>query len=231
MGILANTCSIMLGGILGSMFKTRILLKNSNILGISVMIISFVGIIENIFDITEKGLESVDLILVIFALIVGSILGDVLKIEERMNIPLKSEKTYFNAVITASMFFGIGGLQICGPILMATNHDSSQLFLKSMIDFPFALVFGATYGRAVSFSCIPVAVVQIFIAVIAYLAGPFMNGRMIDQLCAMGYIILFFAGFNLICGEKYKVNTIHMIPAIIMVIVFNLIANVWRMLV
>ena len=54
-------------------------------------------------------------------------------------------KKGFSDFVDATIFFGVGGLQICGPILLVTVGDNSQLILKSIIDFPFALMFGISY--------------------------------------------------------------------------------------
>ena len=128
-----------------------------------------------------------------------------------------------NAFIDAMIFFGVGGLQISGPIMLATNNDSSQLLIKTAVDFPFAIAFGSAYGKVVSFSAFPVAVMQIGIALIAYFFSGFFSGEITAQLCAMGYVILFFSGYNLMTNGRNKVSNINMLPAIFLVILFNLI--------
>lgn len=204
MGILIDALSIIFGGVLGSIFKERVLFKNFLVLGISIMIISMVGFLENIFCVADMGLESANLMIVVFSLIIGSWIGDAIHIDARLSRFANSEKVSYNAFIDATLFFGIGGLQISGPVILAISNDSSQLILKSIIDFPFALIFGASYGRITALSAVPVAFMQIIIAVQAYFAGSFLSDTLIGQICAMGYIVLFFSGFNLICENKYK---------------------------
>lgn len=228
MGILADAISIAIGALIGSIFKTRVSKKTLCIMGISIMIISLCGFLENIFDVSGKSIESADLMVVVFALIIGSLLGESLHIEEKMSNLLKSKNKNFNAFLDSVLFFAVGGLQICGPILLATENDSSQLLLKSLIDFPFALIFGATYGITVSFCVLPVFLMQLMVATAAYFSGNFFSEIIINQLCALGYIILFFSGFNLICEEKQKINNVNMLPAIFIILAYNLISNFWR---
>lgn len=227
MGILADALSIAGGCILGGIFKERIKFKNFAVLSISIMLISLVGFFENIFNITELTLESSDLLVVIFALIIGSIMGDAIKLEQRLGGLSGSKSGDCSTFIDTSIFFGVGGLQICGPVLLATIGDNSQLILKSMIDFPFALMFGISYGKRAALSAIPVSVVQILIAALVTLSKTFFDTATIRQLCAMGYIILFFSGFNLICEGKYKVNNVNMIIGIFIIMLYNIILKMW----
>lgn len=231
MGILVDAFAIAFGGLLGSIFKERILLKNFSVLGISIMIISAVGFFENMFNVKDMQLESAGLMVVVFSLIIGSIVGDALHIDEKLSYFASSRKAEYNAFIDTALFFGIGGLQISGPIILAVNNDSTQLLIKSIIDFPFALIFGATYGKITSLSAVPVAAMQIIIAVLARFAGVFMSDALIGQLCAIGYIVLFFSGFNLICDTSRKINNSNMLPGIFIIILYNLISEVWRLII
>lgn len=228
MGILINAFSIVIGSFFGSIFKERIKLKNFTVLSISIMIISLVGFIENIFDIKSMLLKSSELLIVVFALIVGTIIGDAIQLETHINNISGMSNNSFTNIIDATIFFGVGGLQICGPILLATVGDNSQLILKSMIDLPFALMFGISYGKSVSLSAIPVAVVQLVIALFTMLFKTFFDTTVIKQLCAIGYIILFFSGFNLICERKHKINNVNMIIGIFIIILYNILLKFWR---
>ena len=133
------------------------------------------------------------------------------------------QNTRYSGLVDTVVFFGIGGLQICGPILLAVSGDSSQLYLKSAIDLPFSVMFGAIYGRSVALSAIPVALVQTVIAVSAYFLGDFISPDMLKGLCSVGYVILFFSGFNMLVDETKKIKSVNMLPAIFVVILINLI--------
>lgn len=226
MGIIVNALSITTGVFIGDRFKKRLVFKNFAILGIGIMIISIVGFFENIFDVREMSLKSSELLAVVFSLIAGTVLGDLFQLEQKIN-SLSSDKD-FSAVIDASIFFSVGGLQICGPIMLATAGDSSQLILKSMIDFPFALMFGMSYGKRVALSSFPVALCQIMVTGLAVLAKNFLDTSVIKQLCAMGYIILFFSGFNLLSEKNYRVNNVNMLAGILIILLYNVIIKLWR---
>ena len=228
MGIIMNVLSIVTGSLFGNIFKERIKFKNFTVFGIAIMIISIVGFFENIFDVNGMILKSNDLLVVVFALIIGTILGDAIQLETKINNISRYLNDSFTAFIDATIFFGVGGMQICGPIMLATVGDNSQLIIKSFIDFPFALMFGISYGKKVLLSSIPVAVVQVIIVLLTILSKTFFDTTVIKQLCAMGYIILFFSGFNLICESKYKINNVNMIIGIFIILLYNVLLKLWR---
>lgn len=228
MGIVINTLSIIAGSFFGGIFKERIKFKNFAVLGIAIMIISMVGFFENIFDINGMTLKSNDLLVVVFALIIGTILGDSIQLETKISNISSLANDSFSGFIDATIFFGVGGMQICGPILLATVGDNSQLILKSIIDFPFALMFGISYGKKVSLSAVPVAIGQAIIVLLTILSKNIIDTMVIKQLCSMGYIILFFSGFNLICASKYKIKNVNMIVGIFIILFYNVIFKLWR---
>lgn len=227
MGIIVNALSIASGAFLGDKFKERITFGNFTILGISIMIISMVGFFENIFDIKEMTLKSSELLVVVFSLIIGTVLGDIFQIETKINNLSGFAKKDFSKIIDATIFLGVGGLQICGSILLATAGDSSQLILKSIIDFPFALMFGMSYGKRAALSAVPVALCQFLVVILAVLSKSFLDTTVIKQLCAMGYIILFFSGFNLVCEKKHRINNVNMITGILIILLYNVIIKLW----
>ena len=220
MGILANAVVILAGVFIGSLIKKEVNLKKFAIFGICVGIISLVSFIENLFEVDGTGIRGAHLYSVVFALIIGSLLGEFLKIEDRVSW-LVGKSQANGGIIESSVFFAIGGLQVSGPILLAVSGDNSLLFLKCAIDFPFAIMFGTIYGKRAMFSAIPVAVIQLIIAIIAYCVGEFISAETLAQLCSVGYVILFFSGFNMLVSENVKVKTVNMLPSIALIILIN----------
>lgn len=227
MGIVMNAFAIITGSFLGSIFKKRIKFKNLAVFGIAIMIISIVGFFENIFDINGMMLKSNDLLVIVFALISGTILGEAIQLESKITNLSSVSNDGFSSIIDATVFFGVGGMQICGPIMLATAGDNSQLILKSIIDFPFALMFGISYGKKVFLSSVPVALGQVIIVLLTMVSKTFFDTAVIKQLCAMGYILLFFSGFNLLCESKYKINNVNMMSGIFIILIYNVMLKLW----
>ncbi len=219
MGILVNAASIACGGVIGGFCKQKARIQNNNIFGIAIMLISAIGLIENMFDVSDSALRANHITSVVLAFIIGSTVGERIGLGARLQI--KGEGCKRDAFVEATLFFAIGGMQICGPLLLALRHDNSQLYLKSMIDFPFAVLLGGLRGKVVSLSSLPVAAMQIIIAAIAMIFGEIISETLLSQLCSVGYVILFFSGFNMIVEEKHRIDNINMLPTIPLLIFFN----------
>ena len=227
MGFIVDGCSIALGGLLGGFLQKRVNTKNFSALSIGIMLISVVGLLENILSISDGRIVGEHTVVVTVALIAGFTIGNALKLEERICSLSKSKHTKHSGLIDSVLFFGIGGLQISGPILYAIEGDSFQLILKGIIDFPFALMLGATYGKKVSLSAFFVVMIQLMIAIPAALLGNFINDNLLCQLCSLGYVILFFSGFNMICPPQGKIQNINIIPGILLIIIYNVLMEVF----
>ena len=226
MGFIVDACSIFLGGILGGIFQKKLNLKSNPAFAIAIMLISLVGLLENILSISDGKIVGEHTVVVSIALVLGYLIGDALKLEYRICSLSKAQSISKNGFIDSVLFFGIGGLQISGPILYALTGDNFQLVLKGVIDFPFALMMGATYGKKISVSAIVVVLGQLIIAAVAYFLGAFISTNLLCQLCSIGYLILFFSGFNMLCSPESKIKNIHIIPGIFLIIIYNVIVEV-----
>lgn len=227
MGFIVDACSIFLGGILGGIFKKKLNINSNPALAIAIMLISLVGLLENILSISDGKIVGEHTVIVSIALVLGYLVGDALKLENRIYSLSKAQNISKNGFVDSVLFFGIGGLQISGPILYALTGDSFQLILKGVIDFPFALMLGATYGKKISISAIVVVLGQLIIATLAYFLEAFISTNLLCQLCSIGYLILFFSGFNMLCSHQNKIKNIHIIPGIFLIIIYNVIVEVF----
>ena len=228
-GIAANACTIFVGGLLGSCFRSRIkkIKCLMQMLGISIMFMCAVWVLQKALVLSENGIEAHNVFLIMACTMLGAVIGEKIKISERIQKNQKERHaSAIPAVFTGLLFFGVGGLQIIGSISAAVNNDGSILITKCFIDLPIALSLGALLGAGVALSSLPVALLQLAIGGIALCAKGFFSVEVIDQLCLMGYVILFFVGFNMVFEGIVKVDTDNMLPSIFLVIIYNLLKNV-----
>ena len=222
MFFLFDAGAIFLGGILGGCFQKRLKMKNPTALPIAIMLISIVGLFENIMSISGEQIVGKSTVIVSIALVLGYAIGERLGLEDRIYSLSKAQTIGTNGLIDAILFFGIGGLQISGPILYALDGDSFQLILKGMIDFPFALMLGATYGKRISLSAFFILAMQIIIALIAYGARQFISEDLLSSLCSLGYLILFFSGYNMLASPKNKIKNVNILPGMLLIILYHI---------
>ena len=220
MAMAVDGCVIFAGGLMGNVLKKYIKINNMAVLAVVIMIISLVGVVSNLLTVSENSLQSENLLVVVFCLMIGTLIGEKIGLEEKISKSSDTgNKSLTGAVLFGCIFFGAGGLQITGPIACVAQNDSSILLMKSLIDFPFAIIFGAIYGKGISFSGIVVLLIQLLLGFVVFAARSFFTDDVVSQLSAMGYIILFLSGYNLIFDDR-KISTVNMLPAIAVVIVY-----------
>lgn len=231
MAFIYNAVSIIFGGLLGGVFKKKVnannLTNNLTPLSIGIMLIGIMGILENIITVTDGKIVGEHTVVVSIALILGYYIGEALKLNERLNNLTQTAGTAKNGLVESILYFAIGGFQISGPIIYALEGNSFQLVVKSVIDFPFALIFGATYGKRIALSAIAVTVGQLVIGALAFCFGNIISPNLLCQICSLGYLILFFTGFNMICSPQNKIKSINFIPGLLLIIIYNLTLEVF----
>ena len=95
-----------------------------------------------------------------------------------------------------------------------------------MIDLPFALMLGATYGKRISLSAFFILAMQIIVALIAYCARQFIGEDLLAALCSLGYLILFFSGYNMLAPPKNKIKNINILPGMILIILYHVMKEI-----
>ena len=80
MGFIVDALSIFLGGIFGGIFKKKVDIRNYFPLSIGIMLISTVGLLENILSTSNGKIVGEQTVVVTIALVVGCFIGDAVKL-------------------------------------------------------------------------------------------------------------------------------------------------------
>ena len=93
-----------------------------------------------------------------------------------------------------------------------------MLFIKSALDGVNSIVFGASLGIGVAFSSIPVLIYQGGISLLAGVIAPLISDVLLNNICAVGYVIVACIGLNIsgIC----KIRVANLLPAIVFAVIF-----------
>lgn len=218
-GTIVNAVAIIIGGIIGSFLnnipnKIRITVMQG--LGLAVLI---QGIL--------MGLKTENFLLVIFSLVIGGIIGELLNLEDRLNgLGKKIEDkvgnnkgNIANGFVTATLVYTIGAMAILGPLNSGLNLDHSLLYLKAMLDGFTAIIFASTLGIGVVFSAIPVFLYQGTIAILAKYINLFIEQDLLDliitEITATGGILIIGVAINIL--DFKKINVANLLPAVVIV--------------
>jgi hypothetical protein len=122
---------------------------------------------------------------------------------------------FINGFVTASLIFCIGPLTFVGSIQdgMGLAIGFQQIAIKSILDFFAAMAFASTLGVGVFFSTITIIIVQGGLSLAGMLLGDFMTAPMINEMTAVGGLILI--GLSLILLDIKRPRVANYLPALI----------------
>ncbi|MDX9871129.1 MAG: DUF554 domain-containing protein [Clostridia bacterium] len=230
LGTLVNVLAVLMGGLIGLFFHGGLKERFQNILlkslGLSIMFIGISGALENMLKINENSLEASGIMLLVISLVTGSLLGEWINIEKRMEdfgewlkmkVTAKSGSTFVEGFVTSSLVICVGAMAIIGSLQDGLYGDATLLFTKSILDFVFILISASTLGLGVVFSAIPLGLYQGLITVFAQYIQPLLTDKIISDLSLVGSVLIFAIGVNQVFGQKFKVG--NMLPAIVIAVI------------
>jgi uncharacterized membrane protein YqgA involved in biofilm formation len=128
---------------------------------------------------------------------------------------LDARARFITGFVTASLVFCIGPLTFVGSMLDGMGDPSGfqQLAIKSVLDGFAALAFASSFGLGVSFSIITVLMLQGGLALGGHLVGQFMTTPMINEMTAVGGLLLI--GLSLTLLDIKKPRMANFLPALV----------------
>jgi hypothetical protein len=225
LGTIVNSIAIIFGALLGIIIKKGMKEKYKTTvmdgIGLSVVIIGIMG-----------GIESNNIILIIASIVVGSIVGEILDIDSKLeNLGNNMEKrfgkgdsNFSKGFVTASLVYCIGAMAIVGALESGLTGNHETLFAKSILDGITAIIFSSTFGIGVAFAAIPVFIYQGIITLLANSAKDLLTTTVINEMSAVGGILILAIGINILGIKKIKVA--NMLPSIIIPLIYLTILNI-----
>lgn len=233
LGTIANTAAVLLGGALGLLLKNGIPKKFESILmqalGLATMFIGISGVLQYMLVVENGTITTQGTMLLIFSLVLGSLLGEWVDIEAKMEIigvklkamvKVKNDSRFVDGFVTTSLIICVGAMAIVGAMQDGLTGDSSMLIAKSLLDFVIVAVLAAAYGVGAVFSAVPIFVYQGCITLIAALFGAVISDGLIAALSFVGNALIFCVGINLIREKTIRVA--NMLPALLIPILVEL---------
>ena len=237
LGTIVNTAAVVLGGVLGLLLKNGIAKKFETILmqalGLATVFIGAGGVLKYMLVVEDGNIATRGTMLLIFSLVIGCILGQLLDIEsqmEKLGIKLKTavrinnDNRFVEGFVNTSLIICVGAMAIVGAMEDGLSGDSSTLIAKAVLDFALVVILASTYGVGAMFSAIPIFVYQGAITVIAAMFGAVISDVLIGELSFVGSALIFCVGVNLVREKTFRVA--NMLPALLIPIVVEL----WRVL-
>lgn len=213
MGTIVNAVSIILGAVLGLLFKKGIPERYGRTimqgLGLAVLLVG-----------VSMSLQTKQVLVVVLSLVLGALTGEFLNIEgglDRIGKWLESKVggstgDVGKAFVTTSLIYCVGAMAIMGSIEDGLNHNPHILYIKSALDGVSSVVFASTMGVGVAFSALPVLLYQGSITLLAWTVKDFLGPVVISEMTATGGLLILGIAFNMLNIANIKVG--NLLPAI-----------------
>lgn len=219
LGTVVNAAAVILGALFGIGIKKGI--KESykdtimNGIGLSVVLIGIMG-----------GIEANNIILVIASIVIGSIIGEALDIDKKLDhLRLGMEKkfgkgdsNFSKGFVTASLVYCIGAMAIVGSLESGLSGNHETLFAKSILDGITAILFASSLGIGVAFSALPIFIYQGTITLLANFIKDYLTPEAVGEMSAVGGVLILAIGINLLGLKKIKVA--NMLPAVFIPLIY-----------
>lgn len=219
-GTLINVVAIIAGSLVGIVFGARLSdnLKTTVVNGMG-LFTSAIGL--------QMFLQTQQSLVVLGALILGAMLGEWWRIEDRiasLGAWLENRFTgaseggtssrFVRGFLAASLLYCTGPIAIMGSIQDGLTGDFQLLAVKSTLDGFISIAFASTLGIGVMFSILPVFVYQGGISLLAGSLSQAISEAMMTEMTASGGVILFGLGLSSLLEIK-KIRVGNFLPALL----------------
>ena len=174
------------------------------------------------------------LVPVALAVILGTAIGEVLNLEDKVAGTLKkvqdriskgrgAEMEKVNGVLTLVPLFCFSTTVIVGGMNEAFGSHE-MLFVKSVLDFFTAMIFAANFGILVGLLCIPMLIVGMFFYCLSSVLMPVMTPTVIADMNATGGIHCVACALGVLGIKKLRV--INMTIALVLIIPLSILWSI-----
>lgn len=197
LGTIFNTMMIIVGSIIGSIFKNGIKDEYHQILmqamGLAAMGLGINALVQHLPSSKYP-------VLFIVSLAIGGLLGQKLNLESKFNALVNkySKGNLAEGLSTAILLFCIGSLSILGPIEAALKQDYTYLLTNGILDGITSVVLATTFGIGIAVAGIVLFLWQGSIYLIASLMENSINNDLLNELTIIGGILILASGLSIL---------------------------------
>ena len=222
LGTIVNTGCIIIGSIIGSLFKKGLGEKYSTAL-FHAMGLASLALGANSF--VQNRPRSEFPVLFILSLAIGGVIGTALDLDGRVKrlVAKRTGEGLAKGLISACLLFCIGTFSIVGPVMSALNGDNTFLYTKSTLDFVTSIVFATTFGIGMVLAAPVLFCWQGMFYLIAKLASssPLLQGTLVNELAIVGGVLIISSGLSILDIKDCK--TLNFLPALLVPVAWFLI--------
>lgn len=219
-GTLVNVGTVVVGSAIGILAKRFIPTRLND------RILQVIGLFTFVLG-TKLALNSEHLLIVLISLLSGTIVGEMVNLEKRLQVfsdKIKEKAKLGNpkfteGFLTAFLLYCMGPLTIVGALQDGLTGNTETLITKSVMDGFTSIVLASALGYGVMFSALPLFIYQALFTLLGMTLGNFISDLVVNEISAVGGVLIFAIGVQLLNIKKIPVA--NMLPAIAFVIIFT----------
>jgi uncharacterized membrane protein YqgA involved in biofilm formation len=230
-GTLVNVATVLLGASIGVLAGHRLPERTRDVvtdaLGLVTLLIAGTSAVAvGSPALTSYVGSSAPMLIVLGAMVIGGIVGSLLRLEARveglggwLQTRLAGETgsverhRFIEGFVVSSLVFCMGPLTILGSLNDGLGQGADQLYLKSALDGFAAIAFAASFGWGVAASALTVLVVQGGLTLVGLLLGDVLPDADVAALTAVGGLLLVGVALRLLRIREIPVA--DLLPALV----------------
>ena len=131
----------------------------------------------------------------------------------------RSGDRFLDGFAVSTLLVSVGTMLMRGAYADATGGDMTLLYVKIAVDFVLILLLSTVFGVSVSFSAVPLLILQGGFTVLAMATETFLTPALINQVGFVGSVMIVLVGFNLCFGKRIRVG--NMFPALAVPMIYT----------
>lgn len=235
LGTLVNIITVLIGTVIGVLVGHRLTHRTRDVVTDGLGLVTLLIAALSAASITDAAWsdavgDSAPMLIVLGSLIVGGIIGSLLRIEDRLEgfgawlqtrlqaraggrEESAERQRFIEGFVSASLVFCVGPLTVLGSINDGLGNGPDQLFLKAALDGFAAIAFAASLGWGVAASAIAILVVQGSLTLLGVIAGDMLPDPHLAALTTTGGLMLVGVALRLLRIKQLPVG--DLLPALL----------------
>lgn len=226
LGTIVNTCTIIVGSIIGAVMNRGIKERYKEALytglGLACLGIGLNAVISN-FGKSEYP------VLFIVSIALGGVIGTALDLDGRF-AKLISRRTadsssrLSDGLSTAILLYCIGPLAMLGPVISALKGDNTFLYTNATLDLVTSVVFASTYGKWMILAAPVLFCWQGLFYAIAKISSTAISEALVAELLIVGGLMIVASGLSLLKLKDCK--TLNLLPSLLIPVLWFVIKSI-----
>ncbi|MBQ4387070.1 MAG: DUF554 domain-containing protein [Prevotella sp.] len=226
-GTIVNTCTIIVGTLIGSLLNRGIKEKYKEVLYTGLGLASLaIGLNATITHLPQSQYP----VLFIVSLAIGGVVGTRLDIDGRfkrlVNRKGGGERRLGDGLSTAILLYCIGPLSMLGPVISALKGDHTFLFTNATLDLVSSTVFASTYGLGMVLAAPVLFLWQGMFWLIAHLSATAVSDALMSELLIVGGLMITGSGLGLL--QLKDCRTLNLLPSLLVPVVWFLVKSLFN---